>query len=227
MVGRRQPRRPPTSIVKHWATAFNQLCSLPDSACCQTSPVSLSSTASPPNAVKTVNRFVGSFGDQLENAVLPPAAKIAFGKTISKAAAMAANEKFFTLISFSPRIPIRNGLRRILQTIRVVQLGKGPQSVLDKLKFLRDIQGDSMRIKDLKENLAYSCNILANEGHWDNILGHVTVRIPGTNKALMKPHGFGFEEIRPQHIITVDIETGKKIERMCAPPSGFYPHPDI
>ena len=31
-------------------------------------------------------------------------------------------------------------------------------------------------IKELKENLAYSCNILANEGHWDNILGHVSVQ---------------------------------------------------
>ena len=30
-------------------------------------------------------------------------------------------------------------------------------------------------IKELKENLAYSCNILAAEGHWDNILGHVSV----------------------------------------------------
>src|ERR1044071_94256 len=127
MVGRRQPRRPPTSIVKHWATAFNQLCSLPDGACCQTSPVSLSSTAAPSKAVNTVKRFVGSFCDQLGNDGLAPAAKIVFGKTISKAPAMAANETFFTLISFSPRIPIRNGLRRILQTIRVVQLGKGPK----------------------------------------------------------------------------------------------------
>ena len=32
-------------------------------------------------------------------------------------------------------------------------------------------------IKGLKETLAYSCNILAHEGHWDNILGHVSVRI--------------------------------------------------
>ena len=67
-------------------------------------------------------------------------------------------------------------------------------------------------VKELKENLAYSCNILAHEGHWDNILGHVSVRVPGQNKILMKPHSFGFEEIRPQHIIVVDIETGKKTE---------------
>jgi len=84
-----------------------------------------------------------------------------------------------------------------------------------------------MGIKDLKENLAYSCNILANEGHWDNILGHVTVRIPNTNKALMKPHGFGFEEIRPQHIITVDIETGKKIEGKYERHSEVFIHTEI
>jgi ribulose-5-phosphate 4-epimerase/fuculose-1-phosphate aldolase len=84
-----------------------------------------------------------------------------------------------------------------------------------------------MSIKELKENLAYSCNILANEGHWDNILGHVTVRIPNTNKALMKPHGFGFEEIRPQHIITVDIETGKKIEGKYERHSEVFIHTEI
>ena len=84
-----------------------------------------------------------------------------------------------------------------------------------------------MGIKDLKENLAYSCNILANEGHWDNILGHVTVRIPNTNKALMKPHGFGFEEIRPRHIITVDIETGKKIEGKYERHSEVFIHTEI
>jgi L-fuculose-phosphate aldolase len=66
-------------------------------------------------------------------------------------------------------------------------------------------------IKELKETLAYSCNILAHEGHWDNILGHVSVRIPGQDRVLMKPHSFGFEEIRPQHIIVVDL-SGKKVE---------------
>ena len=55
-----------------------------------------------------------------------------------------------------------------------------------------------MTPKELKEDLAYSCNILAQEGHWDNILGHVSVRLPKQDKILMKPHSFGFEEIRPQ-----------------------------
>ena len=81
-------------------------------------------------------------------------------------------------------------------------------------------------IKELKEQLAYSCNILANEGHWDNILGHVSVRIPGQNKILMKPHSFGFEEIRPQHIIVCDLD-GKKIEGKYERHSEVFIHTEI
>jgi L-fuculose-phosphate aldolase len=82
-------------------------------------------------------------------------------------------------------------------------------------------------LKEMKENLAYSCNILANEGHWDNILGHVSVRIPGQSRILMKPHSFGFEEIRPQHIIVVDIETGKKVEGKHERHSEVFIHTEI
>jgi L-fuculose-phosphate aldolase len=82
-------------------------------------------------------------------------------------------------------------------------------------------------LKELKEKLAYSCNILAYEGHWDNILGHVSVRIPGQNRILMKPHSFGFDEIRPQHIIAVDIETGKKVEGKHERHSEVFIHTEI
>jgi ribulose-5-phosphate 4-epimerase/fuculose-1-phosphate aldolase len=84
-----------------------------------------------------------------------------------------------------------------------------------------------MDLKDLKEKLAYSCNILAYEGHWDNILGHVSVRIPGQNRILMKPHSFGFEEIRPQHIIAVDIETGEKVQGSYERHSEVFIHTEI
>jgi L-fuculose-phosphate aldolase len=84
-----------------------------------------------------------------------------------------------------------------------------------------------MNLKELKETLAYSCNILAHEGHWDNILGHVSVRIPRENKILMKPHSFGFEEIRPQHIIVVDIESGKKTEGKYERHSEVFIHTEI
>ncbi len=49
-----------------------------------------------------------------------------------------------------------------------------------------------MSVEELKEKVANSCNILAIEGHWDQILGHVTARIPGEQAFLMKPHSFGF-----------------------------------
>lgn len=81
-------------------------------------------------------------------------------------------------------------------------------------------------IKELKEKLAYSCNILAYEGHWDNILGHVSVRIPGKDRILMKPHSFGFEEIRPQHMIEVDLN-GKKVVGRHERHSEVFIHTEI
>ncbi len=83
-----------------------------------------------------------------------------------------------------------------------------------------------MNLKELKETLAYSCNILAREGHWDNILGHVSVRIPKQDKILMKPHSFGFEEIRPQHIIVCNLD-GKKIEGRYERHSEIFIHTEI
>ena len=83
-----------------------------------------------------------------------------------------------------------------------------------------------MSLKELKETLAYSCNILAQEGHWDNILGHVSARIPKEEKILMKPHSFGFEEIRPQHIIVCDLD-GKKVEGKYERHSEVFIHTEI
>ncbi len=83
-----------------------------------------------------------------------------------------------------------------------------------------------MNLKKLKEDLAYSCNILALEGHGDNIFGHVSVRIPKQDKILMKPHGFGFEEIRPNHVIVCNLE-GKKVEGKYNRHSEIFIHTEI
>src|SRR6185436_2131524 len=58
-------------------------------------------------------------------------------------------------------------------------------------------------------------------------LGHVSVRIPEQKKILMKPHSFGFEEIRPQHIIVVNIEDGKKLEGKYERHSEVVIHTEI
>jgi ribulose-5-phosphate 4-epimerase/fuculose-1-phosphate aldolase len=81
-------------------------------------------------------------------------------------------------------------------------------------------------MKELKENLALSCNILAYEGLWYNILGHVSVRIPGQERILMKPHSFGFEEIRPEHIIEVDLD-GNKVAGKYERHSEVFIHTEI
>jgi L-fuculose-phosphate aldolase len=39
----------------------------------------------------------------------------------------------------------------------------------------------------------------------------------------MKPHSFGFEEIRPQHIIVVDL-SGKKVEGKYERHSDVFIH---
>ncbi len=83
-----------------------------------------------------------------------------------------------------------------------------------------------MSIDDLKEKVAYSCNILAIEGHWDQILGHVTARIPGEQAFLMKPHSFGFEEIRPYHLIVCNFE-GEKIRGDYERHSEVFIHSEI
>jgi L-fuculose-phosphate aldolase len=83
-----------------------------------------------------------------------------------------------------------------------------------------------MSLDELKETLAYSCNILAREGHWDSILGHVSVRIPKEDRILMKPHGFGFEEITPDHLIVCDLD-GEKVGGKYNRHSEVYIHTEI
>ena len=83
-----------------------------------------------------------------------------------------------------------------------------------------------MDIDGLRKKVAYSCNILAMEGHWDHILGHVSARLPGEQAIMMKPHGFGFEEVRPYHLIVCDLD-GKKIKGDYERHSEIFIHTEI
>src|SRR5580700_9207995 len=63
----------------------------------------------------------------------------------------------------------------------------------------------------LRETLADAGRVLAMEGHGDYVAGHISVRLPeDSGRFLMKPAGIGIEEMRPDNIITVDIE-GRKV----------------
>jgi ribulose-5-phosphate 4-epimerase/fuculose-1-phosphate aldolase len=59
---------------------------------------------------------------------------------------------------------------------------------------------------DLKRDLAFACRILGTEGHADNIFGHVSARLAGTDRFWMKPARLGLEEIRPADLLLVDFD---------------------
>lgn len=62
-----------------------------------------------------------------------------------------------------------------------------------------------MKDHELRTELAAAHRILHGEGHRDKILGHVSVRIPGTEQIVIKPNGLGLEEITEDLLITVDL----------------------
>jgi L-ribulose-5-phosphate 4-epimerase len=79
----------------------------------------------------------------------------------------------------------------------------------------------------LREKLADAGRVLAIEGHGDYVAGHISVRLPGDpGRFLMKPAGIGIEEMRPDNIITVDIE-GKKIDGAMPRHNEVYIHSEV
>jgi L-fuculose-phosphate aldolase len=79
----------------------------------------------------------------------------------------------------------------------------------------------------LRETLADAGRVLAMEGHGDYVAGHISVRLPGdSGRFLMKPAGIGIEEMRPDNIITVDIE-GKKVGGTMPRHNEVYIHSEV
>jgi len=63
----------------------------------------------------------------------------------------------------------------------------------------------------LREKLAHAGRILESEGQGDYCMGHVTLRLPDDpNIMLMKAGGMGLEEMKPENIITINID-GEKV----------------
>jgi ribulose-5-phosphate 4-epimerase/fuculose-1-phosphate aldolase len=63
--------------------------------------------------------------------------------------------------------------------------------------------------RELALKLAFSCNILALEGHSDITMCHVTARVPNQRYLHMKPSSMGMEEVRAEDIIVIDLEGNK------------------
>ena len=72
----------------------------------------------------------------------------------------------------------------------------------------------SHTISDLRKKVALSCRIVGGQGLTRGSLGHVSARIPGTNRVLIKGKGVDEEAVefaREKDIITVDLE-GRVLE---------------
>lgn len=62
----------------------------------------------------------------------------------------------------------------------------------------------------LREDVAWSCRILAMGGHGDYTLGHVSARAADGRHVLMKPNGLGLEEVSPDDVLLLDA-TGTRV----------------
>lgn len=81
--------------------------------------------------------------------------------------------------------------------------------------------------ESLRATLAEAGRVLAMEGHGDYVAGHISVRLPGdSGDFLMKPAGIGIEEMRPDNIITVDIE-GNKVDGSMPRHNEVYIHSEV
>jgi L-fuculose-phosphate aldolase len=64
------------------------------------------------------------------------------------------------------------------------------------------------------------------EGHGDMNLGHVSAREAGQQVVLIKPSGLGFEEVRPEDLVEIDLE-GRRISGEASPPGEWPIHTEI
>lgn len=58
----------------------------------------------------------------------------------------------------------------------------------------------------LKRRLVEACRLLAMAGQGDDVWGHATARVPGTDTFWMKPAGLGLEEIRAEDLQLIDLD---------------------
>ncbi|OLC17509.1 MAG: hypothetical protein AUH29_01685 [Candidatus Rokubacteria bacterium 13_1_40CM_69_27] len=82
------------------------------------------------------------------------------------------------------------------------------------------------RATNLRQRLAQACRILAWAGQGDDIWGHATVRVPGTDTFWMKPHKMGLEEVRAQDLLLVNLD-GKVVRGTRPRHSEVFIHAEI
>ncbi|HLQ32034.1 MAG TPA: class II aldolase/adducin family protein [Chloroflexota bacterium] len=82
-----------------------------------------------------------------------------------------------------------------------------------------------MRVSELKEQLALTCRMSANEALFD-YSGHVSARHPDGELVLIHPHGTPRYDVRAEDILTIDLE-GKVVDGDEVPPTELFIHTQI
>jgi len=78
----------------------------------------------------------------------------------------------------------------------------------------------------LRRRLVDACRILAMAGQGDDVWGHATARVPGTDTFWMKPAGLGLEEIGPEDLQLIDLD-GKILRGPHPRHSEVFIHSEI
>ena len=58
----------------------------------------------------------------------------------------------------------------------------------------------------VRRDLVLACRILAAEGHADNVYGHVSARLPGSETIWLKGAGVGLDEVREEHLVELSLD---------------------
>ena len=78
----------------------------------------------------------------------------------------------------------------------------------------------------LKRDLVVACRVLAANGHGDNILGHVSARLPGWDRFWMKGAGLGLDEVTEDDLLLLDLD-GDVLEGTRRPHEEYPIHSEI
>src|SRR5204863_188564 len=78
----------------------------------------------------------------------------------------------------------------------------------------------------LTRDLGLACRVLAGEGQADNIYGHVSGRLPGSQVVWMKGAGVGLDEVREKHLVRLDAN-GERLDGWARRHEEYPIHTEI
>ena len=85
---------------------------------------------------------------------------------------------------------------------------------------------NTTNVEQLKDAVAAAHRILYQQGVCPTSIGHVSARIPGTDKLLIKKWRLSFQNVSSEDIITMDFD-GRYVEGNGKGPSEIFLHGEV